>query len=121
MPFVHVEYSERLTGTFDRQAFAREVHAVAPGIVDAPAVAFKTRFRRIEESYFGEGAAEDDIDAVFIQLSILTGRTQEAREKLAETVRDIALGHATAPAGRRLHVMVEVREMERESYRFHKD
>ncbi|WHM38982.1 isomerase [Streptomyces sp. BPTC-684] len=119
MPFVHVEYSERLAETFDRQTFAREVHAAAPGIVDAPAAAFKTRFRRIEESYFGEG--EDDIDALFVQLSILTGRTQEAREKLAETVRDIALQHATAPEGRRLHVMVEVREMERESYRFHKD
>ncbi|MFD9484257.1 5-carboxymethyl-2-hydroxymuconate Delta-isomerase [Streptomyces sp. NPDC059991] len=119
MPFVHVEYSEGLAETFDRQAFAREVHAAAPGIVDAPAVAFKTRFRRIEESYFGEG--DENIDALFIQLSILTGRTREAREKLAETVRDIALKQATAPEGRRLHVMVEVREMERESYRFHKD
>ncbi|MFF1479540.1 5-carboxymethyl-2-hydroxymuconate Delta-isomerase [Streptomyces sp. NPDC058301] len=119
MPFVDVEYSERLTGTFDRQAFAREVHAAAPAIVDAPAEAFKSRFRRIEESYFGEG--EDDIDAVFIQLSILTGRTRQTRERLAEAVRDIARKHATAPEGRRLHVLVEVREMERESYRSHKD
>ncbi|MFD9793956.1 5-carboxymethyl-2-hydroxymuconate Delta-isomerase [Streptomyces sp. NPDC059070] len=119
MPFVHVEYSERLAETFDRQGFAREVHAAAPAIVDAPSLAFKTRFRRIEESYFGTG--EDDIDAVFIQLSILTGRTQQAREQLTETVLELARKHITPTPDRRLHFMVEVREMERESYRFHKD
>ncbi|MEU1077370.1 MULTISPECIES: isomerase [unclassified Streptomyces] len=119
MPFVHVEYSERLSPTFDRQAFAREVHTTAPTVIDAPSAGFKTRFRQIEESCFGEG--DDTVDAVFIQLSILSGRTRETREKLAETVRDIAVRHAKASEGHQLQVMVEVREMERESYRSYKD
>ncbi|MBD0747021.1 5-carboxymethyl-2-hydroxymuconate Delta-isomerase [Streptomyces sp. CBMA152] len=119
MPFVTVEYSDRLAETFDRRAFASEVHTTAPAIIDAPTTAFKSRFRRIEEAYFGEG--DDDLDVVFIQLSILTGRTQQAREQLSETVLDIARKHVTAPQGRRLHLTVEVREMERASYRFDKD
>ncbi|MFF4183931.1 5-carboxymethyl-2-hydroxymuconate Delta-isomerase [Streptomyces sp. NPDC001691] len=119
MPFVTVEYSERLAATFDRRAFAREVHEVAPASVNASTEAFKTRFRRIEESYFG--AAEDDIDAVFVQVAILSGRTPKAIETLSETVLEIARKHVTAVDGRRLHVMVETREMERDYYRAHKE
>ncbi|GAA2424032.1 5-carboxymethyl-2-hydroxymuconate Delta-isomerase [Streptomyces mauvecolor] len=119
MPFVTVEYSERLADTFDRKAFARELHEVAPASVNASTEAFKTRFRRIEESYFG--AAEDDIDAVFVQVAILSGRTPKAIEELSETVLEIARKHVTGLAGRRLHVMVETREMERDFYRAHKE
>ncbi|CAM5382336.1 isomerase [Streptomyces xanthochromogenes] len=119
MPFVTVEYSERLAGTFDRRAFAREVHEVAPTGINASTEAFKTRFRVIEESYFG--ADEDDIDAVFIQAAILSGRTPKAIEALSETLLEIARKHVTGVAGRRLHVMVETREMERDYYRAHKE
>ncbi|MEU9194003.1 5-carboxymethyl-2-hydroxymuconate Delta-isomerase [Streptomyces hundungensis] len=119
MPFVTVEYSERLAATFDRRAFAREVHEVAPAPINASTEAFKTRFRRIEESYFG--ADEDDLDAVFIQVAILSGRTPEAVERLAGTVLEIARKHVSGVEGRRLHVMVEAREMERDFYRAHKE
>ncbi|MFG2720386.1 5-carboxymethyl-2-hydroxymuconate Delta-isomerase [Streptomyces sp. NPDC048416] len=118
MPFVTVEYSDRLAATFDRPAFAREVHEVAPPLVNVAAEAFKTRFRRIEESYFG--AADDDLDAVFIQVAILSGRTPKVIEQLSETVLEIARKHVTGVEGRRLHIMVETREMERDFYRAHK-
>ncbi|MFG3283737.1 5-carboxymethyl-2-hydroxymuconate Delta-isomerase [Streptomyces sp. NPDC048111] len=119
MPFVTVEYSERLAATFDRRAFAHEVHEVAPALINASTEAFKTRFRRIEESYFG--AAEDDLDAVFIEVAIASGRTPRAIEVLTETVLEIARKHVSGAEGRRLHVLVESREIERDFYRAHKE
>ncbi|MCX5382804.1 5-carboxymethyl-2-hydroxymuconate Delta-isomerase [Streptomyces sp. NBC_00083] len=119
MPFVIVEYSERLADTFDRRAFAREVHAVAPGLINAPVEAFKSRFRRIEESFFA--VTDEDIDAVFIEVAIGSGRTPQAVERLSETVLEIARKHVTGVEGRRLHISVESREMERDFFRSHKE
>ncbi|MEU3374752.1 5-carboxymethyl-2-hydroxymuconate Delta-isomerase [Streptomyces sp. NPDC006711] len=119
MPFVTVEYSGQLAPTFDRPAFAQEVHEVAAAGINAPTEAFKTRFRSVEEAWFGAG--EDDLDAVFIQVAILSGRTPKAIEHLSETVLEIARKHVSAAPGRRLHIMVETREMERDYYRAHKE
>ncbi|MEU9100638.1 isomerase [Streptomyces sp. NPDC048361] len=119
MPFVTVEYSERLAAAFDRPAFAREVHAVAAGLIDAPVDAFKSRFRRIEESFFA--ATDEGIDAVFVEVAIASGRTPQAIERLSEAVLEIARKHVTGVEGRRLHISVESREIERDFFRTHKE
>ncbi|MET9362731.1 isomerase [Streptomyces sp. NPDC006632] len=119
MPFVTVEYSERLDATFDRRAFAREVHEVASGLINAPVEAFKSRFRRIEESFFA--ATDEGIDAVFVEVAIGSGRTPHAIERLSEAVLEIARKHATGVEGRRLHILVESREIERDFFRTYKE
>ncbi|NBM16542.1 5-carboxymethyl-2-hydroxymuconate Delta-isomerase [Streptomyces sp. GC420] len=118
MPLVRVEYSEELAPAFDRQGFARDLHATVPPLIDATTAAFKTRFHRIEESYLGAG--ERDIAAVLIQLAILSGRTPEQKAALSEAVLDLVRKHVAEVPGVRTHFSVEVRDMDRDSYRAHK-
>lgn len=118
MPFLNVEYSPELAEAFDRQGFARAVHDTVPPIVDSSAAAFKTRFRRIEESYFGGG--EPDIAAVFVVVSLLSGRTPETKAELSGAVLELARKHVADLPGIKIHIFCEVRDMDRDCYRAHK-
>jgi 5-carboxymethyl-2-hydroxymuconate isomerase len=118
VPFVRAEYSAELTDAFDRQGFARAVHDSVPPLVGATAAAFKTRFRQIEELYSAEG--EPDIAAVLIQVALLSGRTPEQKAALSDAVMELARKHVAEVPGVRTHFSVEVRDMDRDSYRAHK-
>jgi 5-carboxymethyl-2-hydroxymuconate isomerase len=115
VPYVLVEYSDALADTFDRAAFAQDVHTTTPPLIDAAVSAYKTRFRRIEEPYHADGTAV--INAVIVEVAIKAGRTAEQKAALAEAVLALLGKHVGPVPGAALDFAVEVRDLSPDAYR----
>ncbi|MFJ1705200.1 5-carboxymethyl-2-hydroxymuconate Delta-isomerase [Kitasatospora sp. NPDC088346] len=113
MPQIIVDHSERLG--LDRRAFAAELHPLVAKTINAAVAECKTRFRRIEETYVGDGDAARDV--VLLEIRILDGRTAEQRTALAEALLELLERHAVPAGGVELHLAVDVVEMDRRTYR----
>ncbi|WP_345708406.1 isomerase [Kitasatospora paranensis] len=105
-----VEYSQGLA--FDGRGFAAELHPLVAELVASPVESCKTRFRAVEEEFLGDG--DPGRRAVYVQLRILSGRPVELRAELAERV--LALLEKHVPGGR-VHLAVDVAEIDRDVYR----
>ncbi|MEV7564070.1 5-carboxymethyl-2-hydroxymuconate Delta-isomerase [Streptomyces tanashiensis] len=108
MPQITVDYSAPL----DRRGFARALHPLVVETVDTTLDACKTRFREVEELVVGDGAADDAV--VHVEIALLSGRTDEVKARLADTVLDLLPAHLKATEGVRLSV--EIRDLDA-SYR----
>ncbi|WP_329278065.1 5-carboxymethyl-2-hydroxymuconate Delta-isomerase [Streptomyces sp. NBC_00691] len=108
MPQITVEHSASL----DRRGFARALHPLVVETVDTTLGACKTRFREVDETVVGDGAAEEVL--VHVEIALLTGRTDALKGRLAEAVLALLPEYVKAPDGVRLSV--EVRDLEA-SYR----
>ncbi|MCU7821513.1 5-carboxymethyl-2-hydroxymuconate Delta-isomerase [Kitasatospora sp. DSM 101779] len=110
MPQISVDYSPRLG--FDRRAFAAELHPLVAAAIDTTVESCKTRFRPVEDAFLGDGDPERAM--VYLELKILAGRAPEARTALSESVLDLLKRHVD---GERVHLAVNVVELDREVYR----
>ncbi|MEV8586420.1 isomerase [Streptomyces sp. NPDC051180] len=108
MPQITVDYSAPL----DRRGFALALHPLVAETVDTQVEACKTRFREIEETVTGDGAA--GTASVHVEIALLPGRTEEAKARLAEAVLDLLPHHLKTTDG--VLLFAEVRELEA-SYR----
>ncbi|MFD9127881.1 5-carboxymethyl-2-hydroxymuconate Delta-isomerase [Kitasatospora sp. NPDC059571] len=109
MPQIWVEHSRGLA--FDRRGFAAELHPVVAELIDTTVEACKTRFRTVEEEFLGDG--EPGRSAVYLELRILTGRPPALRTELSR--RALALLEKHVP-GERVHLAVNVTELDRDVY-----
>ncbi|MZD07093.1 isomerase [Streptomyces sp. SID5785] len=112
MPLITVDHSPGLDDRLDRVKLAGAVHQACVDTVAARIPACKTRFRRAEETVVGDGAAPDLV--LHVEVSLLAGRTDEAKAALAEAVIGLLPAHIQDPAG--VHLSAEVRDLE-PSYR----
>jgi 5-carboxymethyl-2-hydroxymuconate isomerase len=110
VPQTSVDYSQGLA--FDGRGFAAELHPLVAELVDSPVESCKTRFRAVEEEFLGDG--DPGRSAVYVRLRILAGRPVEVRAELAERV--LALLEKHVPGGR-VHLAVDVVEIDRDVYR----
>jgi 5-carboxymethyl-2-hydroxymuconate isomerase len=108
MPLITVDHSPGLDDRLDRTGIAGAVHQACVDTVAARIPACKTRFRRAEETVVGDGA--EPVLVVHVEVSLLAGRTDEAKAALAETVLAVLPAHVKDPAG--VHLSVEVRDLE---------
>ncbi|MEU9128182.1 isomerase [Kitasatospora sp. NPDC048540] len=113
MPQITVDHSVDVK--LDRRAFAAELHPLVGEVIGAAVAECKTRFRRVEESYVGDGAAAREV--VLLEIRILDGRTVEQRTALAEALLGLLERSAVAAEGVELHLAVDVVEMDRRTYR----
>ncbi|MER5639876.1 isomerase [Kitasatospora sp. NPDC002227] len=113
MPQITVDRSWSVT--LDRAAFAAELHPLVAGVIDGSVAECKTRFRRIEECFVGDGDASRAM--VYLEIKIMAGRSAEVRTELTERVLELLqrqVGHAE---GGELHLAVNVVELDGRFYR----
>lgn len=110
MPQISVDHSPGLT--FDRRAFAAELHPLVATVINTTVEACKTRFRPSEEEFLGAGGPGRT--AVYLELAVLTGRTPETRAELAEAVLGLLKQHVAGPG---VHLAVNVVELDPGVYR----
>lgn len=112
MPHIVVDFSDPLPGSFDRRAFALELHELTAEMIDTTVGSCKTRFRRVEEAIIADGASGHAL--IHAELAILPGRSDESKSRLSLAVLELVERH-TATAGTVVHASVEVRDLD-ESY-----
>ncbi|MFB6826765.1 5-carboxymethyl-2-hydroxymuconate Delta-isomerase [Streptomyces virginiae] len=110
MPHAVVDYSDSLTGAFDRRAFALELHALVVEILDTAVGNCKTRFHRLEESVVGEGTDARAV-VVHVELAIAPGRTARTKSRLTGAVLELVERHTAKAAGLEIHASVDVRDL----------
>ncbi|GAA2141879.1 5-carboxymethyl-2-hydroxymuconate Delta-isomerase [Kitasatospora kazusensis] len=113
MPQITVDRSPTLR--LDRRPFAAELHPLVASVIGSPAADCKTRFRRIEEAFIGDGTPERAM--VLLEIRLLAGRSAEVKTELAERVLALLEKHAVPEPGDELHLAVEVVDVDRASYR----
>ncbi|MET9225863.1 hypothetical protein [Lentzea sp. NPDC003310] len=113
MPQITVEYSAELGDGFDRRGFALALHRTVGPLVSAEVAAFKTRFRRIEESVIGDGSPAA---MVHIRVGLLQGRPVELKQEVGQVVIGLARDHLKPVEGLPTQVSLEVHDMDREQY-----
>ncbi|MFJ1755123.1 5-carboxymethyl-2-hydroxymuconate Delta-isomerase [Kitasatospora sp. NPDC088134] len=110
MPQILIDHSPGLD--FDATAFAAEVHALIPTVIDAPLDACKTLVRPALRHLVGDGASADAV--VLVEIKILAGRSAALRAELSAGVTELLRAHVRVPAA----FGVEITELDRESYVF---
>ncbi|MET7474801.1 isomerase [Streptomyces sp. NPDC005648] len=115
MPQITVDHSKHLS--FDREAFARDLHAAVVEIAAAKPEGCKTRFRSVEVTAVGY---DDPLDlghgVVHVTLALLAGRTDETKARLTEAVLELLRKHIEDDGSGVLHGSAEVRDLD-PSYR----
>ncbi|WP_458243379.1 5-carboxymethyl-2-hydroxymuconate Delta-isomerase [Streptomyces sp. MAI_2237] len=115
MPQIIVDHSKHID--FDREGFARELHASLVEIAAAKPEACKTQFRASEVTAFGyEEPGELGHAVVHVMIGLLAGRTEETKAKLTETVLELLKKHVADDGHTVLHASAEVRDLD-PSYR----
>ncbi|AUG75998.1 hypothetical protein CFP65_1082 [Kitasatospora sp. MMS16-BH015] len=112
MPQITVDRSWSVA--LDRAAFAAELHPLVAKTIDTEVASCKTRFRRIEECFVGDG--DPSRAMVYLEIKILDGRSPEARTALSEAVLALLREHASVAEGE-LHLAVDVTELDDRFYR----
>ncbi|CAM5653935.1 hypothetical protein SAVIM338S_06598 [Streptomyces avidinii] len=116
MPQITVDYSARLTDAFDRRGFALALHPVTAGLVETTLENCKTRFRRLEEAYVGDGSPEHAL--IHVQVGLLAGRTEAVKAELADAVLELlrkytstGASDGTSVPGVVVHASVDVNDL----------
>ncbi|MFJ2604670.1 5-carboxymethyl-2-hydroxymuconate Delta-isomerase [Streptomyces sp. NPDC091279] len=113
MPQITVDYSDTLGDSFDRDGFARELHAATVEIAAAKPEACKTHFRPAAFTAFGYAYGGHAV--VHVTFGLLAGRTDEVKARLTEATLELLRKHI-ADDGQVLHASAEVRDLDA-SYR----
>ncbi|AZQ34294.1 MULTISPECIES: 5-carboxymethyl-2-hydroxymuconate Delta-isomerase [Streptomyces] len=111
MPQITVDHSQTIS--FDRAAFARDLHTATVEIAAAKPEACKTQFRAGQYTAFGY--EEEGHAVVHVTLGLLAGRSEETKAKLTEAVLELLRRHIE-DNGIVLHASAEVRDLD-PSYR----
>jgi len=114
MPQITIDYSAELDESFDRGGFALALHPLVAETVSTKTANCKTRFRRVEESVVGDAPAGDAI--VHVSIGMLSGRTDDVKARLTESVLELLDGHIRSTADLVVHTSAETRDLD-PSYR----
>ncbi|RKE23254.1 5-carboxymethyl-2-hydroxymuconate Delta-isomerase [Streptomyces sp. TLI_171] len=112
MPQILIDHSPGLD--FDATAFAKEVHALIPAVIDTTVGDCKTLVRPAAQHLVGDGSSAEAEAVVLVEIKILAGRSVEARATLSARVTELLRAHVRVPAA----FGVEITELDRESYVF---
>ncbi|MFF7455765.1 5-carboxymethyl-2-hydroxymuconate Delta-isomerase [Kitasatospora sp. NPDC008115] len=116
MPQISVDYSPSLAGSFDRRELGVAINRLAVETINAEPEGCKTIFRATDPEVvvaFGERSEAQ----VFVQFQIFPGRSPEAKSALTEGVLALLAERVKPAPGERLHLAVDVRDIDRDAYR----
>jgi 5-carboxymethyl-2-hydroxymuconate isomerase len=115
MPHITVDYSNTISESFDRRAFAEALNHLTAKVIDTRVDRCKTRLRRIEEAVLGDGAPGHAM--IYIELAILSGRTAESKAELTEAVLALAREHTASVPGLTVGISAYVTDLDPAWYR----
>ena len=116
MPQISVEYTSNVAGLADYRQIGLALNRLAVDVVAARLEDCKTRLVEVGHYVIGDGLGDDAF--IHVTLALLAGRPDAAKEGLAAQALELvmaALPPASAPES--LQISVEVRDMDRASYR----
>ncbi|MFE6871448.1 5-carboxymethyl-2-hydroxymuconate Delta-isomerase [Kitasatospora sp. NPDC057692] len=116
MPQISVDYSPSLAGSFDRHELGVAINRLTVETIAAAAEGCKTVFRPTDPEVvvaFGERVEAQ----VFVQFQIFPGRSPEVKAALTEGVLALLAERVKPAPGERLHLAVDVRDIDRDAYR----
>lgn len=115
MPHLTLEYSDNLPAPVDWTGVMAAVHAALDGLGLFRLEEVKSRTIGWRDTLIGDGKRSQSF--VHLTVAILTGRSEEIRQRISQRCLD-SLRDQLAPIGQRrsLDVTVEIREMDRGSY-----
>ncbi|MDR2335894.1 MAG: 5-carboxymethyl-2-hydroxymuconate Delta-isomerase [Burkholderiaceae bacterium] len=114
MPHLVIDFSANLAD-FPEAQILKDVNTAlctSPEIKDEADV--KSRTHRI--THFEIGAQPENRGFVHAQLRLLSGRSPEAKNDLAERIAAVLRKHTPRPAGMMVQLSVEILDMDRGSY-----
>lgn len=114
MPHLIVEYSSNLAPFPEREALADLNTAVCASPEVQVEADLKTRF--VSHTSFCVGTASDPRGFVHAQLRLLSGRSEQAKQDLAERIAKALRRHTPRPQGMLVQMSVEIVDMDRPSY-----
>lgn len=114
MPQVRIEYSGNLGASFNARRFAGRVHEHLTNIAGAEPASCKTRLIQLSDFVIGDGSEQNAM--IHVDLGITSGRTDQQKEELGETVMRSLREAVEKREGVDLQLTVEVRDMDRDHY-----
>ena len=114
MPQVVVEYSAELAEAFDREGFAFALHTGGAPIIGGEPAKFKTRFYAMDDVVIGDGAP--GVAMVHVNLAILSGRDETAKQQLGEFTIELLGQHLKPVTGVTVQLTVEVTDLDTPNY-----
>jgi 5-carboxymethyl-2-hydroxymuconate isomerase len=109
LPHMIIEYSDSLSGFFDRRRFALELHSLTAKVLGTGIGDCKTRFRCADEVVIADGTPGHAL--IHVEIAILPGRAPETKAALSRAVLDLVMGPTIAVPYLILHASVEVRDL----------
>ncbi len=82
MPHAVLEYTSNITQKIQFKAVFAALHTLLQDIAHADIESCKSRANKLEEFYIGDGSATQAF--VHLDISLLAGRTQAAKEQLGQ-------------------------------------
>lgn len=115
MPHCVVEYSGNIPDRFEYRAFFKKLHQLMVDTGEFKLERIKSRFISHDNYYLGDGDQENYF--VYLQISILTGRSSSLRQKLSRDALVLLKEYfPKAIKSQKCSMTVDVREMDREAH-----
>ncbi|MCB8821125.1 5-carboxymethyl-2-hydroxymuconate Delta-isomerase [Microvirga rosea] len=116
MPQITLEFTENIAKLVDYRSVALGLHDLLVKEISCSLEDCKTRLAAVENYVIGDGSFDEAF--VHVTFSILSGRTQAVKESLGtKAVETIARAMPSAVAQRTIQITVEIRDLERSTYK----
>lgn len=115
MPHCIIEYSSNVKDSVNFPEFFKRLHELLASSSDIQLDQLKSRWLRREDYFIGDGSPQNAF--VYLQISLMTGRTLELRKQLGQSALDLLASYfPRTQAELSCSMTVEMREMERETH-----
>jgi len=115
MPHCVVEYSDNIPDGFQHRDFFKKLHQLMIETGEFKLERIKSRFISHGNYYLGDGNKENCF--IYLQISILTGRSTSLRQKLSKEALDLLKEFfPKAIKSQKCSMTVDIREMDRETH-----
>lgn len=113
MPHLTVEYSANVAG-FDPLPALRAMNRALAATGEFKEIDIKARARRVED--FIVGTEEDQRGFIHAKLAILSGRSEDTRKRVSETLLEALQAATPRVPGLHLQLCAEIIDIDRASY-----
>ena len=115
MPHCVLEYSQNIVDQLNYREFFQRLHALLSASGEIQLDQLKSRIRRVDEYYIGDGSPKNAF--VYLQISLLSGRSQAVREEFGAQAFELLT--SCFPRSQKelsCSITLEMREMERSTH-----
>lgn len=116
MPHLNLEYSSNIRQNVDFQVVFRDLHRVLNEVGQVTLNNCKSRAGKLDTFYIGDGDEEHAL--VHLEIALLAGRSSQLKSAISSAALEVLRKHYQETLDfRGLQISVEIRDIERETYR----